>query len=92
MAARVALLAIVLGTRQPAATGAIESPLGACPPEVEAETIDGERFCLSERRGRWVVMNFLSTWCVPCRTEHPELVRFDEAHRARGDAEVVGIV
>lgn len=28
----------------------------------------------------------------PCRVEHPELVRFDTAHRARGDASVVGIV
>ena len=29
---------------------------------------------------------------MPCRTEHPELIRFADAHKAAGDASVFAIV
>lgn len=81
-------------SRAPLATTLLASSplLGKPAPAVVAETIDGEQFDLAELRGRWVLINVFATWCVPCRVEHPELVRFDAEHRARGDAAVVGIV
>jgi len=85
----VALLITVLATRQPAQTRIGDSPLVGKPaPDVEATTIDGEQFRLSDTRGRWVLVNFFATWCVPCRLEHGDLIQISQ----RRDAAVVGVV
>lgn len=85
----VALLIAVLATRQPAQTRIGDSPLvGKAAPQVEATTIDGEQFRLSDTRGRWVLVNFFATWCVPCRLEHGDLIQISQ----RGDVAVVGVV
>lgn len=82
-----------LGSSPPASTRVAASPLVGRPvPAISAETLDGPTFDIERLTGRWVLINVFATWCVPCRTEHPELVRFDEVHRARGDAAVVGII
>jgi len=60
-------------------------------PLISGETIDGGTFDLDAERGRWVVVNFFSTTCIPCIEEHPELIAFDEAHAAIGDASVVSV-
>jgi cytochrome c biogenesis protein CcmG/thiol:disulfide interchange protein DsbE len=87
------LLVAVLATRPPAATRAVNSPLlGKPAPPIEGDTLDGGRFSLTEMRGRWVLVNFFATWCVPCRQEHDDLVRFHRQHAAAGDAEVVGVI
>lgn len=86
-------LVAVLATSTSATSRATESPLiGKQVPTVSGTTIDGATFDLATLRGRWVLINFFATWCVPCREEHPELVRFDDHHRTIGDARVVGIV
>jgi thiol-disulfide isomerase/thioredoxin len=33
---------------------------------------------LSDFRGRWVVVNFWTTWCTPCVKEMPELITFQQ--------------
>ena len=33
---------------------------------------------LDELKGRPVVINFFASWCVPCRIEHPVLMRLSE--------------
>jgi cytochrome c biogenesis protein CcmG/thiol:disulfide interchange protein DsbE len=83
----------VLATREPALNRRVDSPLlGEPAPTVEGATLDGRSFDLSARRGRWVVVNFFATWCVPCQQEHPELVSFSRRHASAGDAEVVSVV
>jgi cytochrome c biogenesis protein CcmG/thiol:disulfide interchange protein DsbE len=87
------LLVVVLATRPSASTREVRSPLlGKAAPAAEATTIDGEAVKLSELRGKWVVVNFFATWCVPCRIEHDELKRFHDAHQAAGDGSVVGVI
>ena len=83
----------VLATREPATERRASSPLiGTVTPALAGETLDGGSFDIDDHRGRWVVVNFFATWCRPCVEEHPELVRFDEAHAAAGDATVVSVV
>ncbi len=89
----VALLVVLLATREPGSDRTTDSPLlGQLAPAIEGETVDGEPFDLDDLQGRFVLVNFFATWCVPCIQEHPELVSFAERHAAAGDAEVVSVV
>ena len=40
----------------------------------------GHHHRLADYKGRWVVVNFWATWCVPCVQEIPELTAFARAH------------
>jgi peroxiredoxin len=43
-------------------------------PEIEGEDVDGNRFRLSDFRGKVVVLNFWNhTGCAPCRASYPSL-------------------
>jgi cytochrome c biogenesis protein CcmG, thiol:disulfide interchange protein DsbE len=88
-----ALLVAVLATRDPSVERLTKSPLlGRLAPPIEGTTLDGDTFSLAGQRGRWVVVNFFATWCVPCLAEHPELAAFDEGHASTGDATVVSVL
>jgi cytochrome c biogenesis protein CcmG/thiol:disulfide interchange protein DsbE len=83
---------VLLATRPSADERPIASELVGRPvPAVTGPTLDGGTYDIDRSRGRWVVVNFFATWCVPCQVEHPELVAFERAHAGRGDAEVVSI-
>ena len=86
-------LVVVLATRAPATTRLSDSPLlGQKAPPLAGTTIDGDAYDITGERGRWVVLNFFATWCVPCRQEHDDLVRFQARHLQTGDATVVAVV
>ncbi len=93
VAVPMAIFVAILATRAPAATRAADSPLLSQPaPDVSADTIDGAHLRLSDLRGKWVLVNFFATWCIPCVEEHPDLVNFSTAHEQAGDAQIVGVV
>ncbi|MYB04287.1 MAG: TlpA family protein disulfide reductase [Acidimicrobiaceae bacterium] len=92
LAVAVALLVVVLATRDSAFERNASSPiLGGLAPPVVGVTIAGESFDLDQWRGRWVIVNFFQSTCVPCIVEHPELIAFSERHAAAGDARVVSV-
>lgn len=49
---------------------------------------NGRHHRLADAKGRWVVVNFWATWCVPCIQEIPEIASFARDHR---DVEVIGV-
>lgn len=70
----------------------IASPLiGKPAPDFALRDIDtGEEITLASLHGKPAVVNFFSTWCLPCEQEHPILMA---AARAYGDrVNFVGIV
>jgi cytochrome c biogenesis protein CcmG/thiol:disulfide interchange protein DsbE len=86
-------LVAVLASRTPAGSRGVPSPMiGRVAPEVAGTTIDGEPYDMGELRGRWVLVNFSATWCVPCRKEHPELIKLEQVHREAGDLSLVGVI
>lgn len=87
------LLIVLLATRDPASDRQVDSPLlGRAAPRIEGTTIQDRPFDSATYDGRWLVVNFFATWCVPCVEEHPELVAFQRAEREAGQANVVSIV
>jgi cytochrome c biogenesis protein CcmG/thiol:disulfide interchange protein DsbE len=88
-----AALVALLATSTPAEERLADSPLlGKPAPAVRGTDLDGSAVRLADFRGKWVVLNFFATWCVPCQREHPEFERFVNRHRATGDAEVLAVI
>lgn len=93
VAAVVVAFLVVLATRDSAQQVAADSPLlGKIAPEVTGQDLDGRTVRLSQLRGRYVLLNFFASWCVPCAREHDDLIRFQENHAVAGDATVLAVV
>jgi thiol-disulfide isomerase/thioredoxin len=54
----------------------------------ELTDTSGRAHRLADYKGRWVVVNFWATWCVPCIQEIPEIAAFQRDHR---DVVVIGV-
>src|SRR5688572_21045665 len=82
---------IKVDTRAPSTAAAPENRSSFPPaPQVALQTLDGKSFNLAELRGRVVLLNFWATWCIPCRSEIPELNTMHRDLEWRG-LSVVGV-
>jgi|SRR5579871_289070 len=52
-------------------------------PELKVKDLNGNELSLEAYKGRVVLLNFWATWCGPCRSEIPSLIRIQEAYRDR---------
>ncbi len=59
-------------------------------PQLTLKDINGHAFKLSDYKGKVVLLNFWATWCPPCRTEIPDLIKLQRQYGKRG-LQVIGI-
>ena len=92
IAVAMVLLIVLLAAGDPASERAQNSTaIGQVTPLIEGADLDGQWFSIDDHVGKWVVVNFFSTTCVPCIVEHPELVAFAQRRAVTGDAIVVSV-
>jgi peroxiredoxin len=59
-------------------------------PDFTLDDAAGTPVRLSDLRGKVVLLSFWATWCVPCNTEIPWFMKFQESYKNRGLA-VLGV-
>lgn len=93
----VAILIAVLASAKPSSEQLVNSPLlGKSAPALRGSAIlngpaGGGPVTLSSYRGRWVLVNFAASWCVPCAQEMPQLLLFARQHAASGNATILTV-
>ena len=50
----------------------------------------GRMFSLSSSKARFVLLEFWSSWCGPCRAQNPRLIKVHNAYKAKG-FEIIGV-
>jgi len=53
-------------------------------PDFTLPDLEGHQVVLGHYRGQVVLVNFWATWCAPCRTEIPDLMKLQAKYGARG--------
>jgi cytochrome c biogenesis protein CcmG/thiol:disulfide interchange protein DsbE len=88
-----AILVAILATSGSASQVNASSPLigKPAPPISGPSILGGPPITLSSYSGKWVLVNFAASWCVPCREETPQLLTFAGDHRQAGDATVLTV-
>jgi thiol-disulfide isomerase/thioredoxin len=88
----VAALIAVVASAQPSSEVEGKSPLlGGPAPAISGPGLGGGHYSLAQFRGRWVLVNFMATWCEDCQQEMPQLMEFAKQHARAGDATVLTV-
>ncbi len=88
-------IAVVIGLyefarHQSARNGGPAGAVGSVAAPFSLTEIDGKPVNLASYKGKVVLLDFWATWCVPCQSEIPHFVEFQNNYAAQG-FQVVGI-
>lgn len=65
-------------------------PIASAVANADIKLLDGTIVHVADKKGKVVLLNMWATWCGPCRSEMPTLVRMQDAHRDKG-LEIIGL-
>lgn len=54
------------------------------------KNFDGSTFTVADKKGKVLLLNMWATWCGPCRSEIPALVKLQDEYRDKG-FEIIGL-
>jgi thiol-disulfide isomerase/thioredoxin len=63
---------------------------GSMAKQFEAKELNGDSLKLSHYKGKFVLLDFWASWCVPCRAGNPELIRLYSKYKQKG-IEFIGV-
>lgn len=58
--------------------------IGHLAPEFTIGGLNGKPVRLSDYKGKYVMLDFWASWCVPCRQENPNVVRLYNTYKSKG--------
>ena len=67
-----------------------KTAIGQVAPDIELTTPDGKKVKPSDFRGKYLLLDFWASWCMPCRRENPNVVRMYKKYKDKG-FEILGI-
>jgi len=57
--------------------------VGKMAPDFTAGDAKGQPVKLSDYRGKYVLLDFWASWCIPCRADHPHLIKVYDTYKQR---------
>jgi peroxiredoxin len=70
--------------------GGIPGAVGSTAPSFSLKDVDGKPLDLADYHGKVVLLDYWATWCVPCRSEIPHFVEFQNNYASQG-FQVIGL-
>jgi len=68
----------------------ISSAEGTLAPDFSLIASNGQKFSLSEKKGKYLLIDFWASWCAPCRAALPEIARLNEKYKNK-NLEIIGV-
>ena len=65
-------------------------PIAEAVANADIKNLDGSTWKVADKKGKVLLLNMWATWCGPCRSEMPTLVKLQDENRDKG-LEVIGL-